>query len=165
MAGGWDLFGLGGGLGADPGAVGINAPLSPRQVLAYNHLANLYRPVRTYENDGKPSPESYELAYENVPCRFEIKQSTDIISVIGRLEGDQVETVDNLHVAERQEIDDNWWVKNVSLDIAGNPSTLYGRWWNCRGQPQKFIRSVRRQGGKVVIKVSQEARPPLGIED
>jgi hypothetical protein len=137
--------------------------LSPRQNLAYNHLCNLYRPVRTYASDNKPSAESYELAYTGVRCRFKINASADLATVIGRLEGDNYLTLDDLHVAEDQEIDDNWWVLNQTLNIDGTQSTLFGRWWVCRGQPQKFIRSARRQGGKVLIKVSQELNAPLGI--
>lgn len=138
--------------------------LSPRQELAYNHLANLYRPGRTYGADGKPSAEGYTLAYSDVRCRFKINQSSDLATVIGRLESDNFLTLDDVNFAEDQEIDDNWWIKNVSLNVDGTESTLFGRWWAVRGQPQKFIRSERREGGKVLVKASQEAHPPLGIE-
>jgi hypothetical protein len=56
-------------------------------------------------------------------------------------------------------------VKNVSVNVDGSESTLFGRWWTVRGQPQKFIRSERREGGKVLVKASQELNAPLGIED
>src|SRR3990172_6696544 len=139
-------------------------PLSPRQELSFNHLADLYRPGRTYAADGKPSPESYTLAYSAVRYRFEIKQSTDLATVIGRLEGDQAETTDVLHFAEDQEIDDNWFIRNVSLEIDGETeSSLFGRFWIVRGQPSKFVRSARRQGGKVLVRASQEKNGPLGM--
>jgi len=141
-------------------------PLSPRQELSFNHLANLYRPSRTYAADGKPSAEGYTLAHSGVRCRFEIKQSTDLATVIGRIESDIVEAVDNVHFAEDQEVDDNWWIKNVSLAPDGvTQGNLYGRWWVVRGQPQKFMASERRSGGKVLVKASQERNAPLGIED
>lgn len=163
--GGWNLFGLGVGISGSGTTVGINAELSPRQMLAYNHLGNFYRPVRTYAGDNKPSAESYELAYVDVPCRFEINQSVDTTSPLGRIEGDQFFTVDAIHVAEQQEIDDNWWVKQVSRRPDGTPTELFGRWWAVRGQPQAFARSERREGGKKLVKASQEKNPPLGIED
>jgi hypothetical protein len=126
----------------------------------------LYAPTRTYAGDNKPSAEGYILVEGGPwPCRFEIKQSTDLATVIGRLEGDQVETVDTIHSAADCPIDDNYWVKNVSVNLDGSESVLFGRWWVCRGQPQRFIQSARRQGGKVSIKASQEAKGPLGIED
>lgn len=140
-------------------------PLSPRQELSFNHLADLYRPGRTYAGDSKPSAEGYTLAYSGVRCRFKINASADITSAIGRIEGDNYLTLDDLHFAEDQEIDDNWWVKNVSVNVDGSESTLFGRWWTVRGQPQKFIRSERREGGKVLVKASQELNAPLGIED
>lgn len=139
--------------------------LSARQVLSFNHTANLYRPRRDpYAADNKPGVERYELAYTDVPCRFEILQSSDTASPLGRIEGDQFFTVDNIHFAEDQEIDDNWWIKNVSLKPDGTPAdTMNGRWWVVRGQPQVFARSQRRQGGKKLVKASQERNAPLGL--
>lgn len=168
MAGGFDIFGILGGMGAEPSTgVGTNAELSPRQLLAYNHLASLYKPSREpYSNDNKPAVEKWTLVYQDVPCRFEILQSSDTASVIGRVEGDQFFTVDNVHFAERQEVDDNWWIKNTSLSADGSPAdTMNGRWWVVRGQPQVFAKSERREGGKKLVKASQEKNGPLGIED
>lgn len=171
MAGGFDILGILGGMGGSTApvvtpTVGTNAALSPRQRLVYNHRASLYRPVRTYAADGKPSAESYELAYMDVPCRFEIKESVDNASVIGRAEGDQFFSLDSVHFAERQEVDDNWWILNQSYSADGDPAdTMFGRWWTCRGQPQVFAKSARREGGKKLIKASQEKNAPLGIED
>lgn len=139
-------------------------PLSPRQELSYNHLADLYRPGRQLDADGKPRPESYTLAYSGVRCRFEIKQSVSIASLIARLEGDQSDTVDIWHGPEDQEIDENWLIHNVSVLPDGvTPDENNGRWWICRGQPQKFARSARRQGGKVAIRCSQEKYVALGV--
>jgi len=144
--------------------VGTNAALSPRQELSFNHLCDLWRPLRDYASDNKPSAERYELAYVNVRCRFEIKQSTDTTSAIGRLEGDQFFTIDAIHFAERQEIDDNWIVVNRSMSADGNAAdTMNGRIWMVRGQPQVFARSERRQGGKKLVMASQEQNPPLGM--
>jgi hypothetical protein len=137
--------------------------LSPRQLISFGHLADLYRPTRTYAADNKPSAEGYVLAYAGVRCRFEIKQSTDLATVVGRLEGDQVETTDGVHFSEDQEIDDNWLILNRSLQVDGSPDGNFGRFWIVRGQPQKFSRSANRQGGKIVVKASQEKNPPLGL--
>jgi len=138
--------------------------LSPRQQLSFNHLADLYRPGRTFATDNKSSAEGYTLAYSGVRCRFEINQSSDTTSALGRIENDNFLSLDNIHLASDQEVDDSWWVKNVSLNVDGTESSLYGRWWYVRGQPQKFVRSTRREGGKILVKASQEANAPLGIE-
>lgn len=137
--------------------------LSSRQQLSFNHTASLYSPSRTYEADNKPSAESYALAYEGVRCRFERKQSVSIASILGRVEGDIAETIDLCHLAEDQEIDENWWLLDQSTLPDGTDAEGKGRWFVVRGQPTVFARSVRRQGGKKVVRLSQERNPPLGL--
>jgi hypothetical protein len=143
---------------------GTTIGCSPRQMLAYNHLADLYRPTIVHQGN-KAVPGPYTLVEANVPCRFEIKDSVDTAEAMGRTEGDQFISLDTLHFCEGSPVDDNFWVVNKSLRPDGTHSSLYGRWWVCRGQPQKFIRSARRQGGKVAIKASQEKNAPIDIED
>jgi hypothetical protein len=136
--------------------------LSPRQLLSFNHLADLYRPTIVTQGS-KKLPGPYELVEAGVPCRFEKKSASDLATLIGRLEGDVQDSVDNVHLAADSPVDDNWLLVNKSLDRNGNPDADFNRVWVCRGQPQRFSASARRQGGKVVIKASQEARPPVGL--
>lgn len=139
------------------------ATLSPRQMLAYNHLCDLWSPTITTQGNRKlPGP--YELAEEGVPCHREIKRSADIATLLGRVESDIADSVDAWHFAEDQAIGDNW----IIIDRSTNPQTgangnLYGRAWMVRGEVQAFMRSERRQGGKKVILASREDRPPVGV--
>lgn len=82
---------------------------------------------------------------------------------MGRVESDIVVAIDKLSVAEDQEIDDSWWIENITLLPDGSQSEIYGRFWIARGEPQKFIDSLRRRGGHKVIACSQESRPPEGL--
>ena len=137
-------------------------PLTPREELLYEHLADLYRPA-TAIAAAKPGPRMYTLAYSSVRCWFEIKNSPSVAMPIGRVESDIVFAIDNIHFAEDQEIDDTWWIKNVSVLPDGTSSILFGRWWIVRSEPQRFISTSRRHGGRNIVMASQESRPPLGL--
>lgn len=137
--------------------------LTRRQELCYNHRVDLYAPQYTIAADGKRGPITYTLAYEDVPCRLEIKGSPNSGSPVGRIEMDVVISVDVAHFSEDQEIDDGWWMLNKTLLPDGSQSIQYGRWHVVRGEPRRIINSLRRRGGKKSVMCSQESRPPLGL--
>jgi hypothetical protein len=137
-------------------------PLTPRQELAYNHTADFYQPAQAIAADGKIGPTTY-TKHAGVRCRWEIRASPTAPSAMGRVESDIVVAIDLIHVAEDQAIDDGWWLLNLSLLPDGSQSTLYGRWAVVRGEPQRFIDSARRRGGRKIVFASQEPAPPDGL--
>jgi len=162
MAGGWDLFGFGGGLGADPSAV-TAARLSPRQRLSFNHRADLWRPsIVTVGNKRIPGP--YVLAETDVRCHREIKGSMSIPTELGRVESDVSDSADKWHFAEDQVIDEGWFIIDRSINPrTGGQGNSWGRAWIVRGQPSRIMASERREAGKVWVLASQEARAPIGV--
>lgn len=163
MAGGWNLFGLGVGISGSGTSVGTNAALSPRQELSFNHLASLSRPVRTYAGDSKPGPEQFQLAYQNVPCRREATTNLSETMAFGRLQGGNLITIESWHFAEQQEIGDNWAILDQSLRPDGSQGSSFGRVWRVRSQPERFIKSERREGGKQIVRASEEKDLPVGV--
>lgn len=138
-------------------------PLSPRQELAYGHLCDLYKPAHAIAADGKVGPETYTLEYEDVRCRFVVRQSPSSPSPMGRVESDIVLSIDEVLFSEDQEIDDGWWIQNKSLRPDGSVSNANGRWWVVRGEPRKYADTETRDGGRVSVMASQEPRPPAGL--
>lgn len=139
------------------------ATFSPRQMLAYQHRADLWRPtIATQGNRKLPGP--YTLAEEDVRCHREVKRSADMATLAGRIEQDVADSVDVWYFAEDQEIGDNWIIIDRSLKprtgAAGNSS---GKAWMVRGEVQAYMESERRQGGRKVILASREDRPPAGV--
>ena len=139
------------------------ATLMRRQALGYNHRVDLYKPTRTIQAGGKPEPAGYTKQFTDVACRVEIEQSPSSPSPMGRIEADIVLAIDKIHFAEDQVIDDGWLVHNKTLNLDGSQSTLYGRWWRVRSEPQRFINSTRRRGGKLIVLASQEGRVEQGL--
>lgn len=135
--------------------------LTARQELAYNHLVDLYEPSTAIVG-GKPQPTTY-TKHPNVRCRIEIKQSPSSPSPMGRIETDIVVAIDTIAFAEDQAVDDGWWLENKTLRPDGSQSNMYGRFWVIRGEPQRFVDSTRRRGGKISVMASQESRPPEGL--
>jgi len=138
-------------------------PLTPRQELSYNHRADLYQPVVGFDADGRPQPVGYSLRFTDVPCRFERLVPYSAPGVLGRSETDILQSLDKIHFAEDQEVDEAWWIQDKSLRPDGTPGNSYGRWWVARGEPQRIIDSLDRDGGKVVVTASGELHPPEGL--
>ena len=138
------------------------ATLTARQDKLYNHTVDLWEPD-TAISSGKPGPRTYTLAEAGVRCRINIKNSPSSPMPIGRVESDVLVAMDIIAFAEDQVIDDGWWLVNKSLRPDGSQASFYGRFWVIRGEPQRFIDSERRRGGRVIVMASQESRPPQGI--
>lgn len=138
------------------------ATLTPRQERLYNHTVDLYAPT-TAIVAGKPGPTTYALAEAGVRCRINIKSSPSSPMPIGRVEMDIVVAIDTIAFAEDQEIDDGWLIHNKTLRPDGAESNLYDRWWMVRSEPQRFVDSERRRGGRVIVMASQESRPVAGL--
>lgn len=142
------------------------AALTARQERIYNHTADLYRPADPQNitaADGKVGPQTYTLAEAGVRCRINVKNSPSSPTPIGRVESDVLVAMDEASFAEDQAIDDGWWLVNKTLRPDGSQSNMYGRFWVVRGEPQRFVDSERRRGGRVVVMMSQESRAPQGI--
>ena len=136
--------------------------LSWRQTKLYQHRCDLWRPTRT-TTAGKPGQPVYSLVEADVKCFFEINPSTSSLGIMGRLETDIIFTLDILHFAEDQAVDEEWVAVNRTLSADGSQSANYGRFWVMRGNPRRISSTSRRAAGKTAIYASQEATAPTGV--
>jgi hypothetical protein len=139
------------------------ATLSERQDIAFQHTVDLYRPSRVIAADGKPGPEQYTLAEAGVRCHREATANLSEITAFGRLEGGFLLTIEQFHFGEDQEIEDSWLIVDRSLRPDGTHGSFYGRIWGVRSQPQEFMQSPTREGGKKIVKASEQKETVIGL--
>ena len=105
----------------------------------------------------------YTLAALDVPCYFEIRSSVETPQMFGRMEGDQIFTIDTIHLGGEVEIDSGWIAVNRTFDSAGYPSQNYGRFWVVQGQPKSISNRGRRRARKRSVEAIQQGRKPEGL--
>ena len=139
--------------------------LTRRQELFYTDRADLYRPVHDRDpTSGTYRGKRYEPEALAVPCYFEVRSSVETAQLFGRIEGDNMFTVDTVHLDGEQEIDSGWVLVNRTLDADGAPSRNYGRYWIVQGQPKSVSNRGRRTARKRSVEAIQVSRKPEGLD-
>jgi len=131
--------------------------------MSFNHLCDLYSPSRTLAADGKPGAEQFQLAYTNVRCRREATPNLSMLTPFGRVQAQSLLTIEQWHFAEDQEIEDGWALIDRTILPDGSRGSSWGRIWRVRSQPERFVRSEFRDGGKQIVKASEEKELPIGV--
>lgn len=126
------------------------ATLSRRQKLLFTDRVNLWKPVYTQDASGTVT-ETYTLAYSNIPCFREVRDSVSVPTPAGRMEEDILFTQDMWHFAEAQEIDERWVIKYLT---AGD---LQNTFWMCRGEQVVTYKQGNRDAGNKTIKAPKLA--------
>lgn len=138
--------------------------LSPRQERLYSHLVDLYSLAQTTSvTTGRRTAKTYTLAASDVPCYFVIRQSTDGPNPLGRIEGDNFFTRDEVHFAADVAVDSDWVIVNKTLNADGTHSQNYGRYWIASGQPTSISQSRSRRGDLRTVQATQLQKPPAGV--
>lgn len=98
-----------------------------------NHRFNVYRGTITPNAAGLPPAPTYALVASNVPAHKEGSPSARQPDVLGRVEGDNIFTLDLLHFAVDADVQADDWLENVT------PGTEdYGSFWVIRGQRTEY---------------------------
>lgn len=130
--------------------------LSDRQGRAYTDLCDLWRPVDAIPTDDYPSDTVYELVETAVPCRFVPRSSVDQPhGPLGQVEGDDLQTTDELRLPENCPVDNNWIAVNRSLQDDDAEGPYFGKGWILRGEPLRRVSREDRPAGRVVAYVSR----------
>lgn len=140
--------------------------LTPRQKRLYTDRMDLYRPSmpRNPSTGRVLAPvKEYTPAYFDIPCYFQIRSSVETAQLFGRIEGDNIFTVDTIHLDGEQEIDSGWIAVNKTLDSDGSESLNYGRYWIVQGQPKTISNRGRRRARKRSVEAIQQGRKPEGL--
>jgi hypothetical protein len=139
-------------------------PLSPRQVIFYQDRADIWMLTQTSDpGSGLFQTKTYALSAADVPCYFRIRQSIDEPTALGRIEGDNIFTRDEIYFADDTIVDSDAIIVNKSIDANGVPSVNYGRFWVVAGQPRSNHRRGIRRGEKRVTHAVQMQVPPVGV--
>jgi hypothetical protein len=138
--------------------------LTPRQVLAYKDTVDLYSLAQTTSlTTGLRTAKTYALVASAVPCLFKIRQSVEAPSPMGRVESDNMFSLDEIHFDHAQAIDSDWVIVNKSLAADGSQSQNYGRYWICRGQPASIPSHGGRRANVRIVQAVQVKKPPAGV--
>jgi hypothetical protein len=125
--------------------------LSERQERSYIHLCDLWQPTDGFDGNGDPEGRVYVLAVAAVPCRFVPKSAVDIATQIGRMESDDLQTVDSLRLPEDSPAQSGW----IAVQVTPGHGD-YGKAWIVRGSPKRRISAPGRPAGRVVAYFSKE---------
>lgn len=137
-----------------------DSALSNRQRRLYTDRVDLYARKRATAAAGVPGGVSFPLTESGVRGYRQTLDSTSEPTLAGRQEVDNMLTIDQWHFAEHQEIDEGWWIRDVTPG-----SETYGRWWITRGQPVRIPQRGKRQAGHTHIRASQSEEGPPGWVD
>jgi len=136
--------------------------LTFRQEILFDDLADIYRAERGMSAAGKAdtSP-TYRRVATGVPCHLNRNPSRSLLERMGRVEQDDMFTLDIWEFAEDQEIADTWVIVCKSVrpgTSTGNQN--YGKAWACQGDKQPITASTEREAGRsIIIAVSMPALP------
>lgn len=138
--------------------------LTPRQKRLYKHRANIYKATTVFDGSGVPTTTySATPVHSNVPCHFEKNHSSNNPSAAGRVEYDITITKDTIYFPIGVEIDDTYYVKNITRDRSGASSTNTGRWWVVQGQPETTESVGGRSVNNKSVTAIQVKTPPSGL--
>lgn len=139
--------------------------LTQRQKLSYNHLANLWKPVRSVNaTTGKPADDTYTLAYSGVRCAYHYTDNlSDPVEGAGRIKRPTVFTTDAIKFEASQEVGADWIVKNVSILPDGSQSPLFGEFHRILGVARVTPNAGNRRANERKMLAQTIEKPPPGV--
>lgn len=138
--------------------------LSPRQLRFYVDRCDIWALAQsTSGTTGLRTAKTYTRVHTAVPSYFEILQSVEAPSVMGRIEGDNLFTRDKIYLPWDVTVDSDHVLVNKSVDLNGQQSQLYGRYWIVSGNPTSRHRRGARRGERRLVYAVQTKTPPAGV--
>ena len=140
-------------------------PLNNRQLLAYNHLVNVWRRIRGGPSAlGKPAADVWSLIATNVKCHYKYTENiSDPIEGGGEIKRPSLFTDDRIDFAADQDIRQGDILKNVSYTRNGAPSPLYGQMHRALGVSKVVPTSGNRQANKCSVLTQVIDKAPTGV--
>jgi hypothetical protein len=131
--------------------------LNSRQQRLYQHRVDLYAPIHPPVQLHKDVPDiAYRLAAADVPCYMFTQPETDVTSVAGRVQQDNLFTLDKIHFESDTPIEDTWMIQ---LQTAGHPDK--GKWWIAEGNPQPKVSFGKRRPNYALVYAKRSNRPKV----
>lgn len=139
--------------------------LNTRQLLAYNHTCNLWRPTQTIDpSTGVPSDILFVKAYSRVKVHYEYTDNvSDAIEGAGRVKRPTIFTDDSIHMDAAQECDEGWIAQNTSILPDGTNSPIIGECHMILGGPNVHPSSGNRRANKRKLMAQVIEHPPAEI--
>lgn len=127
-----------------------------------SHRCTLYQPTDPVTAAG-PGDRTYASVATGVACYFVPKSAVDITSIAGLQESEDMQTVDELHVALSRTIEHDWVVVNTSTDRNGAHVPDWGEAAIVRGSPRSVVGAGGRNSDYRVAYISRLAKKPTGV--
>lgn len=138
--------------------------LTARQRACYQDLVDIYAlTMATSPTTGRRTAKTYTLIASAVRCHFKLRQSVEGPSPMGRVETDNMFSLDEIHFEHSVVVDSDYILVNRSLARDGSRSQNYGRYWIVRGQPQSVPSHGGRRANLRIVQALQVKRPPAGV--
>lgn len=137
--------------------------LTERQQKLYEHRCNIWNVTETITS-GVPGAETYTLAASNVPCYYEFTPNlSDDVDAIGRIKRMTVFVTDTIHMEITQPCQNGSIIKNVTFDIDGSQSPMYGTYHRVEGAAREIVTTSRRRPNKASYMAMSIEKPPTGV--
>lgn len=133
------------------------ATLTTRQRRLYLHTCDVWRSVITIGANGKPT-KSWTRIDTGIKCYFRIKKEVSNPEIQGRIPTDYIDTQDEIHFGQDQDLMDADWLKNTT--VGDNKEGIF---WVVRGQPRLISNSGVRSAGYLAVQATQQREPPAGV--
>lgn len=140
--------------------------LNARQQAAYKHkFAIIKLANRTITGaTGVVAAEAYTAGATGVPGLFQPTPNMDYpVPGAGRFRAEMIYTTDRLHMEQGVDVDDQDFVKNISVLPDGTNSPLYGTYYRVAGKPSIIANAGRRTANKQMVMLIEQERPPTAV--
>ena len=131
------------------------------QTALFQHTVDIWRPTRTLGSDGQYSAATYSLYASGVSCYHNVTPSVSQPDVIGRMEQDNIFTLDEFWFDEAQSILEEDVIVEKTLLSDGSQSNRYGKGYMTRGDPRLIADTgpILAFGHKEIVAALMEQLP------
>jgi hypothetical protein len=130
----------------------------------YSYRTHVYRKTVAQDSAGVRTGESWTKVASSVPCYKEPLTSTQAATIVGRLEGDNMFSMDKWHFGETEDVVAGDMLRNVTLTDDGSQVADFGEFWVVRGQQQAFASLGVLSLGRKVFLASRQQHGPAGTD-
>lgn len=130
----------------------------------YDGRCEVYKPT-TVLTDGAPDSRDWDLVHTDWPFHWKRAKGLDQTwgAMLGRMDQDLVFTTEILYMPVDTDVDQGYWVRDVTVRPDGTHTRNYGRWFVCRGNPSWNEAPESPEYSWLTINCSVEATAPAWI--
>jgi hypothetical protein len=128
------------------------------------YRAHVYRNTLARNSNGLVTGGSWAKVASSLPCYKKPLPSTLAVTLAGRLEGDNMFSMDSWDFEPGADIQAGDFLRNVTLDDNGETIDDFGQWWVVRGQQRNYASLGPLQLGRKQFLASRQDVGPYGCD-